>query len=253
MSESDNLKNIFTELTLKGRFWQYAKYITSDSYVVDFENKNQLNEILGIMEAGEKGVVLCGKTGSGKTFIFQILQKIFLPQFHPNKMALKHVNEVVAIYEKQGDEGLFALKNNSICFDELGREKNGKFFGSEQDVMQMLISHRYNLWKYENKLTFFTSNYSKADLEIRYGTHSMSRLQEMCVFINLGVSIGHTDRRVNATKLIHGFPEVMPRYIANPVVKLSPEEKEEQKKINQNGIEKITSMLADKMKDKDGK
>lgn len=241
--------NEFDNLSLKARFWKYARLVTSDSYVVDEENKIQLDQIIKVMEAGKKGIVLCGKTGSGKTFIFQILQKIFLPQYHPNKMAIKHVNEVVAIYEKQGDEGLFALKNNSICFDELGREKNGKFFGSEQDVMQMLISNRYNLWKYHDSLTFFTSNYSKTDLAVRYGQHSMSRLQEMCEFINIGTGMEYTDRRLNASKLV-GFPEVMSRYVSNPVVKLSPEEKEEQKKINQTGIEKITSMLADKLKDK---
>jgi hypothetical protein len=114
--------------------------------------------------------------------------------------------------------------------------------------MEVLISHRYNLWKLHGHLTFFTSNYSKADLTNRYGSHSMSRLQEMCEFINLGIG-EHTDRRVNATRLVNGFPEVMSRYVATPVVKQSPEEKEEQKKINQTGIEKITSMLADKMKD----
>lgn len=239
----------FDTMTLKQRFWNYAQHITSGTYTVDQENTEQLTRIISIIEAGEKGIVLCGKTGSGKTFIFQILQKIFKPPFHPERMQLKHVNEVVAIYEKKGDEGLFALTHKSICFDELGREKNGKFFGSEQDVMQMLISHRYNLWKYENKLSFFTSNYSKADLASRYGQHSMSRLQEMCEFINLGVSNGHTDRRINSAKIL-GFPEVLTRHTTTPHVKMTEDEKKAQSEINKTGFQKITEMLTDKLKDK---
>lgn len=239
----------FDNMPLKERFWKYAQHITSGTYTVDFENKDQLNQIMTIMEAGQKGIVLCGKTGSGKSFIFQILQKIFKPPFHPDRMQFKHVNEIVAVYEKKGDEGLFGFTHSSICFDELGREKNGKFFGSEQDVMQMLIAHRYNLWKYENKLSFFTSNYSKADLASRYGSHSMSRLQEMCEFINLGVSSGHTDRRIGAAKLI-GFPEMLTRHTTTPVVKMTEAEKKAQAETNKTGFQKITEMLADKLKDK---
>jgi len=234
----------FGNMNLKARFWNYAQLVTGNTYIVDDENKDALARIIEVMQKGEKGIVLCGKTGSGKTFIFQLLQKILHPRFHPKVMAIKHVSEVVAMYEKKGDEGLFSLQNNSICFDELGREKNAKYFGSESDVMEMLIGWRYTQWKFLDKLTFFTSNYSREDLCKRYGTHSDSRLNEMCEFINLGTASNHADRRLKAARLAIGMPDVMPMYKKTVQEPADPN----QKKINKEGFEKIAQMLADKMK-----
>lgn len=237
----------YTNLNLKQRLWRYANLITNNNYVIDEENKSKIQRIIEILEKGEKGIVICGKTGSGKTFIFQMLQKILYPPFDKRRIVIKHVNEVVAIYEKQGDEGLFKINNQNVCFDELGREKNGKFYGSECDVMQMLISHRYNLWKYENKLTFFTSNYSESDLLERYGSHSLSRLKEMNEFIILGGNV-YTDRRVNASKLLNGFPEVLPVFNQREIDNRTPAEKLRQRQLNKTEGEKIIELLTAKLK-----
>jgi DNA replication protein DnaC len=205
----DQLDN-FESYSLSKRFWLYAQLITGNTYTVDDENKEQLAKIMEVIAAGEKGIVLCGKTGSGKTFIFEILNKILYPPFDKRRIAVRHVDKVISKYNQVGDEVFDQIENLNICFDELGREKIGKYFGSECDVMQHLIAHRYNQFKKLNYLTYFTTNYSKSDLKERYGEHSFSRLNEMAVFINLGTKAGHADRRENAKKLTYNFPEVIP-------------------------------------------
>jgi hypothetical protein len=114
--------------------------------------------------------------------------------------------------------------------------------------MQMLISHRYNLWKYENKLTFYTSNYSENDLLERYGSHSLSRLKEMNEFIVLGGNV-YTDRRVNASKLVNGFPEVLPVFNERVIDNRTPAEKLAQRELNKSEGQKILELLTSKLKD----
>lgn len=210
--------NPFTlETPLKTRFYKYAQLVTDGTYVVDNENIDQLRLIIQILEEGNKGIVICGKPGSGKTFIFEVLSKILYPNFHPKKLSIKTCDELVSDYEKIGDDALKVIKPYHVCYDELGREKNtAKYFGSDCDVMQKIIVNRYNLYKYKGNITHFTSNYSKADLLERYGMHCFSRLNEMNIFINLGTSESYTDRRLESKKFIHGLPDVLPYYKTPP-------------------------------------
>lgn len=230
----------FETHSLNKRFWLYAQLITGNTFTVDDENREQLTRIMEIIERGEKGIVLCGKTGSGKTFIFEILNKILYPPFDKRRIPVRHVDDVISKYNKIGDEIFEQITNQNICYDELGREKIGRYYGSECDVMQHLIAHRYNQYKKLNYLTFFTTNYSQADLRERYGEHSYSRLNEMTEFIKLGTLPNHTDRRVNATKLIYNFPEVIPyRSTAKPIDKSKFTETTEHKSLGQILKEKI--------------
>lgn len=206
---------ITLEQPLKKRFWLYANIVTDGKYVVDEENKEQLRRIFEIIEEGKKGVVVCGKPGSGKTFIFQILQKIYQPAFHSKRIGLRSADSLVAKYDKLGDDGL-VIKTHNLCIDELGREKIGKYYGSDLDVLQLIIQRRYQDFKLNGYITHFTSNYSKQDLRNRYGEHCYSRLHEMCEFINLGVADNYQDRRLNAGTFKFGLPELLvPTYEEN--------------------------------------
>ena len=213
--------NLFSlETPLKTRFYRYAKLVTEGAYTVDEENIDQLRLIIKTLEEGVKGLVICGKPGSGKTFIFEVLSKILYPPFHPLKLSIKTCDDMVSSYEKIGDDALKVDRPKNICYDELGREKNpAKYFGSDADVMQKIIVNRYNLYKHKRYITHFTSNYSKADLLDRYGVHCFSRLSEMNVFINLGTSESYTDRRLNSKPFIIGLPDVMDYYKAPAEIK----------------------------------
>lgn len=197
----------FKDLTLKKRFLIYAKHVNK-IYNVDEENINQLKQVLEIVEEQKKGIVLCGKTGSGKTFIFQVLNKVFAPAFHPSRIAIKVSDDLVSNYEKFGDEAI-TIKSKNVCIDEIGREKIGKYYGSECDVIQKIIQKRYNDYKYKGYITYFTSNYSKSALRERYGEHTFSRLNEMCIFINLGTLDNYKDRRIDGGVFENGFPEFL--------------------------------------------
>lgn len=198
---------------LKERFWRYVNLITDNQFVVDDENRDALKTIIDAMENSSKGLLICGRTGSGKTIVLEALSKVFRPPFHPDRLNFKTVDEVVAQYEKIGEDAIGLQSTKNLIFDELGREKNpAKYFGSDCDVMQRVILKRYDLYKKQGCRSFFTSNYSRQDLRERYGDHCFSRLNEMVIFVNLGVAENYKDRREIGRPFSQGLPEVLPYY-----------------------------------------
>lgn len=206
-------KEITMDQPLKERFWRYINLITNNQFIVDDENRKALKKIIDIMDNSPKGLVICGRTGSGKTLALEVLSKIYRPPFHPERFKFLTVDEIVAQYEKIGEDALEQLTKNNLAIDELGREKNpAKFYGSDCDVIQRVILQRYNLYKKTGVRTFFTSNYNRHDLRTRYGDHCISRLFEMTEFVPLGVGDNYQDRREFGRPFSQGLPEVLPYY-----------------------------------------
>jgi energy-coupling factor transporter ATP-binding protein EcfA2 len=206
-------KEITMDQPLKERFWRYVNLITDNNFIVDDENREALKFIIDAMDNSPKGLLICGRTGSGKTIVLEALSKIYRPPFHPERLQFKTVDDIVAQYEKIGDDAIGLQSTKNCCFDELGREKNpAKYYGSDCDVMQRVILKRYDLYKKQGCRSFFTSNYSRQDLRERYGDHCFSRLNEMVQFINLGVAENYKDRREVGTPFSQGLPEVLPYY-----------------------------------------
>jgi hypothetical protein len=218
---------ITLSMSLRERFWRYANYVTDNKFKVDEENQTQLKRIIEAVENSPKGLLICGKTGSGKTFIFEVLSKIYRGPFDPERIILRHCDAIVAKYEKNGEDCFIEEKNLNVVYDELGREKNpAKHYGSDCDVMQRTILKRYELFKKQEARTYFTSNYSAQDLRERYGDHCFSRLSEMVEIINLGVAQNYKDRRSDAVPFIGGLPEVLPYWKQSAPTKNPPENPE---------------------------
>lgn len=162
--------------------------------------EKQVGELLDYFTGNsEKGLMLHGGVGSGKTYLMGL--------FSCNPKASYGVvscREVSSLFTKEGYESIrafyyisrgyknyFSQTDYGKCFDDLGEEKNKKYFGNELNVMEEIIESRYNnkkLWQY----THITTNLNVDQIEEIYGKRVRSRMREMFQLIEFK---GVTDLR----------------------------------------------------------
>lgn len=150
---------------------------------------------------GNKGLLLYGGTGSGKTKRMRFLA---------NAAGIKMMNarEMCAAWRdmdgNEADFQEFCLAGgvrysivpkhyHDLIIDDLGTEaKTYNSYGTAVDVMTDIIlpmrHSQFPTWR-----TFITTNLTPEQLRQRYGERVYSRLNEMCAFIPLI----HKDRRLN--------------------------------------------------------
>jgi DNA replication protein DnaC len=146
-----------------------------------------------------KGLLLQGPTGTGKTLAMEImsnylkLEKIrILMNGKVNMMvfSVTNVNDIVNTYPEHGFDGIQQYINrNIICLDDIGTEFGEvKYYGNSLDVLDYVISERYN----KRKLTFATTNFPPNKLEEIYSDRIFSR---MCAMFNFIPVMGNDFRR----------------------------------------------------------
>jgi len=143
----------------------------------------------------DKGLMLIGNVGTGKTGLIKTLQRFMLHKQEQLAFALKPAWEVAAGFGIDGYEVFSRYRKKHWCFDELGLvdKETIMHFGNKLNVSEMLILERYNLFT-QGYLTHFTTNLSDSRIKEVYDLRTYSRLKEMCNFL---VLIG-TDRRRTA-------------------------------------------------------
>lgn len=149
--------------------------------------KNQFEFLLDYFTGYlEKGLILFGGVGCGKTTMMKL--------FTANPKAsygVKACREISSSFTKHGYESIapfygkqrsyknyFNHSEYGICFDDMGEEKNKKYFGNEVNVMEDILETRYNnknLWA----LTHITTNLDSQQIEEIYGSRVRSRMREM--------------------------------------------------------------------------
>lgn len=136
-----------------------------------------------------KGIMLYGNTGSGKTFLmemFAVNPRLTYRVFHV-------LQDVQSRAMQDGDEGLepfTRLLNNTAFYTEFGQHQCGAmfddlgtedrsvtYFGTTQNVMRNIIERRYQ--NVPIAATHFTTNLTTEQIEERYGARVRSRLREM--------------------------------------------------------------------------
>lgn len=124
----------------------------------------------------EKGLILFGNVGCGKTTAINAFRTIAVTTF-PIFSCTKISNE----YQKDGAGSIERYINlPEVCFDDLGIETSSKHFGDEKNVMAEIIHGRYDKFISEGFKTHFTSNLAPEEVERFYGLRIRSRLREMC-------------------------------------------------------------------------
>lgn len=180
-------------------FLKASKQFT-DNFIIDQENREAIEKLFQYFSKDpnfetetqtlDKGLLIVGNVGSGKTVVLRIFQKLY-----PGRFSFATCLQVADEYEMNGREGLLKYYNKPYLFDDLGTEGVKKNYGNESNVLANLISVRYDKFKSKGTNTFFTTNLKKGQIAEFYGERVLSRLKEMTNIIQLGTAENAKDRR----------------------------------------------------------
>ena len=162
-------------------------------FIRDFEGCKKLGIDLN------KGILLSGPVGCGKTSLMKLLPHIGPHQktykvIPARNIAFEFNNKGFSIIEHYGN-------NNYYCFDDLGVETIGRHFGKDCNVLGEILLSRYDLFLKTNNfqnvissavekshnckifknrnLTHATTNLNAQELEERYGNRVRSRMRQL--------------------------------------------------------------------------
>lgn len=125
----------------------------------------------------QKGILLNGPIGCGKTSLMVLVN--FLNPYR-KRYQVKPARTISYEFIKKGHDVITAYTNaKTYCFDDLGIERNLKYFGNECNVLGEIILSRYDLWRTKKVITHATTNLNAQELENYYGNRVRSRMREL--------------------------------------------------------------------------
>ena len=178
-------------------FWSSSSLVNGE-FKIDDHNSNIIN-LLNIYFAQDgnlmrskfpqysinKGLLITGKCGTGKTLLLKIYQKI-VRNLPLQAFQTVSSNKVVRHYDESGSEALKTYIERKMMFDDFGSENKGKHYGKDEEVFKTILEERYNLFIDNGLKTYLTSNLSLSHIGQRYGDRVNSRIHEMFNIIVLG-------------------------------------------------------------------
>ena len=127
----------------------------------------------------DKGILLSGPVGCGKTSLMKLLRHI-VPFQRPYEVI--PCRNVTFSFNHLGFKTVEEYGNTKFyCFDDLGVEPSGRFYGKDLNVMGEVLLSRYELYlSTKRKIkTHATTNLNAEELEERYGNRVRSRMREL--------------------------------------------------------------------------
>ena len=161
-------------------------------------NYDATNEHISAIEAfleqqtRNKGVMLQGNFGSGKTELLRAFSRLSQKVQNIKTFQMISAHDIVSGYEINGDIFLNSLNKRSIAIDDFGSEKVS-FRYQKEDLLIRFVESRYNLRASHN--THISTNLSSSEIEQRYGGRVASRMHELVKCVIVGGSANSKDYR----------------------------------------------------------
>ena len=127
----------------------------------------------------KKGILLSGPVGCGKTSLMKLFPYL-VPLQRPYEMIPSR--NVVFSFNHLGYKTIEDYGNTKFfCFDDIGIEPPGRFYGRDCNVMGEVLLSRHELFlQSRNKIkTHATTNLNAEELEDHYGNRVRSRMREL--------------------------------------------------------------------------
>jgi DNA replication protein DnaC len=175
---------ILIYLNAKGRmlFGNHFKIYQEDRVIIRKLCHYFIKDTENCKKAGidlKKGILLSGPVGCGKTTLMKLLRHIVPMQ---RSYELIPCRNVTFSFNHLGFKTIEDYGNTQFfCFDDLGVEPSGRFYGKDLNVMGEVLLSRYELYlktNYKVK-THATTNLNAEELEERYGNRVRSRMREL--------------------------------------------------------------------------
>lgn len=148
-----------------------------------------------------KGLMLIGNVGSGKTLLMRAASKVIADMYGVQSFGVKSCAELVRMFNEDGYGGDLDLWINAphICLDDMGTEGDAIHFGKRTNLIGEIIEARYDrMMRGAKAWTNITTNLGVDKIKKNYGDRVYSRITHMCNVIGIGVSKGAADRRAKA-------------------------------------------------------
>ncbi len=201
---SDTKETLCHPDAFKKVFFKAAQkfHVQSDTdFVVDSKNKSFLGhfcrywnqepafEVLENISL-QKGLMVFGSYGTGKTSGFQIIQRI-AKQYQVPELWFPSIStqEVVAKFnvERNKEDVVQYYSKGVFLFDDLGSEMEGNNiyqYGKEEVFVRILLN-RYRIFETKGIKTHITTNLSMDQIENRYGRQISDRSIQMFNLLKL--------------------------------------------------------------------
>ncbi len=177
-----NFKNILIYLEVKGKllFGKNFKIYEEDEIIIfklciyfiqDLDHCKKLNI------DPNKGILLTGPVGCGKTILIELLPYI-VPKSRKYKIA--PARNIVFSFNHTGYKAIEHFGGEKFyCFDDLGVEPMGRHYGKDCNVMGEILLSRYDLFTKHKVKTHATTNLNARELEDWYGNRVRSRMRQL--------------------------------------------------------------------------
>lgn len=150
-----------------------------------------------------KGLLISGGIGVGKTLSMKIMQNIFgnFKIESARHLVREYLIDGVKVIDTYGRKSFVINPQGNIdikkpvhyCFDDiLLEEVNAKFYGNQQNLMAEVLLDRYDMFIRHGMRTFATTNAVANMIEESYGARVRDRIREMCNVVTL---LGETFRK----------------------------------------------------------
>lgn len=166
---------------------------------VDEENKRVIYQLLSYFSgieneytegmSFEKGILLFGGIGVGKTWIMGLLRENphapfmmrtaweIANEFQEKEVGVKVVDKYGVLVSNQHATRFFSKPHIGLCIDDAGTENEGSSFGNKKNVIAEILLSRYQ--NIRGPFTHLTTNLTKDELRDAYGLRAFDRMRQM--------------------------------------------------------------------------